>query len=394
MQEAYSSLRGVRFFFDVQKTASAAGFGGKRLRRKKLRFFAGGTAGRSRPYLHSMDRNFLTIRKGEAHMNSIANPSAATLDRIRRNQGSQACRDFFTEYEKKGRAAAIRLADDRALSFGTFFTILPELRRLQLQEELSERGRTAAHLCETVLSGQKTGMGICPEMNGGCQDTLLWIFLTGALDDGLDGDFDRILDASAAVLAKTYHDESFLPALVSLMFRRNRNGSYVHDLAWAFLQSHSSKALQLAADYLRSENSDDVGLAEELLHLPHTADARSRKEQYASYLKWLEENAPYLLFDCAGFNATAQPHVCSIDLTAKYLGHAAAELKNSPRDGLTDSERSMLAAFANMRDEEKEALAHFSAVFHKHSPARWKRWLNIPLDLQLQIAKKNGRDGR
>lgn len=325
-------------------------------------------------------------------MNSINHPSAAVLDGIRKSRGAQACRDFFQEYEKNGRAGAIKLADDRALSFGTFFTLLPEIRRLQMQEELSERGRTAFRLCETILSGAKTGMGICPEMNGGCQDTLLWIFLTGMLDDGIDGDFDRILDASAAVLAKTYHDESFLPALVTLIFRRNRQGTYVHDLAWAFLQSRSPKALRLAADYLRSEDGRDVELAEELLHLPHAENGQTRREQYASYLKWLEENGPYLLFECAGFNATARPHVCNVDLAAKYLGHEVANHRHMSQEDLSETEQAVLAGFAKMRDEEKEALAHFSSLVHRRSPSRWRRWIHSSLDAQLKAAKNGGRD--
>ncbi len=327
-------------------------------------------------------------------MNRINHQPAAVLDGIRKTRGAQACREFFEQSEKNGRAAAIKLADDGALSFGTFFTILPDLQRLQMQAELSERGRTAFRLCETILSGAKTGMGICPEMNGGCQDTLLWIFLTGMLDDGMDGDFDRIIDASAAVLAKTYHDESFLPALVSLIFRRNRRGSYVHDLAWAFLQSHSPKALKLAADYLNSEDGRDAELAEDLLHLPHVENRQARREQHAGYLKWLEENGPYLLFGCAGFNATARPHVCDVDLAAKYLCRAVPDHRRIPKDGLSEAEKSVLEGFAKIRGEEQETLAHFSSQIHRRNPVRWRRWIRSPLDAQLKAAKKGGGDGR
>lgn len=327
-------------------------------------------------------------------MNRINHPTAAVLDGIRKNRGTQACREFFQEYEKKGRAAALKLADDPSLTFGTFFVLLPEIRRLQMQEELGGRARTACRLCETILSGQKTGMGVCPSFDGGCQDALLWIFLTGMLDDGMDGDFDRIIDTSAAVLAKNYHNESFLPDLVSLIFSRNRKGGYVHDLAWAFLQSRSPKALRLAADYLRSNDERDTELAEELLHLPHAENGQTRQEQYASYLKWLEENGPYLLFGCIGFNGTSQPDVCRVDLAAKYLGKTVADHRHEILGSLSSAEESVLSGFEQMRDDEKETLAHFSALFHRRNPGRWKRWMRSPTDVQLNIAKNGGRDGR
>lgn len=311
------------------------------------------------------------------------------LDFIRKKRGNLPCREYFKTLQKP---VSLNLINDPGLSFTTFFILLPVVREEIPDESLSARNQAAANLCGIILSSKKAnGDFVRPSYDGNTHETLRWIFTTGADSDGLSEDFDHILDISAGILTKTYHDADILPKLVQIIFDRGRKGAYLHDLAWAFYQSHDPKALKLAVEYLRSPNESDEKLAQTLLHLNLESNTpKARNELYDSYLQWLDENSPYLYFTSENFNETSAPKACSVDLGAKYLYRKISPVNHNPPTPLTELEQNCLACFRNAPEEEKEFLARFSQKVRAKNPAYWNRWIRYPLKRQIESAHNGG----
>lgn len=323
--------------------------------------------------------------------NMSANRRAGTnmLDTIRKKRGNAPCVEYFKSLQD---SESLRLVNDPGLTFASFFVLMPVIQEKLRAQSLSARDLTAANLCNTILSSKKANGNLYrPAYNENTHEALRWMFLTGADADGLSEDFDHILDISAGILTKKYHDADILPKLVELVFSRGRRDAYLHDLAWAFFQSHDPTALKLAAEYLRSGNEKDAKLARSLLHLNLESDnPRSRRELYNNYLHWLSENNPYLYFTSENFNETNQPNVCSVDLSAKYLYRKISPRDHKPSTPLTETERNCLACFLNAPDEEKEFLARFSQKVRAKNPEYWNRWIRYPLEKQIEAAHNGG----
>ena len=93
------------------------------------------------------------------------------------------------------------------------------------------------------------------------------MFKTGLIRPGLRNDDDEFLDITALLLIKTHNDKAILPTLVDIIFFRNREGLFTHDLIWAFFQARDINSLMLIANYLHSDNIIDVKLACKLIRL-------------------------------------------------------------------------------------------------------------------------------
>lgn len=315
--------------------------------------------------------------------------TANSLNALRRRRGPNACRSEFHKLRASRRAYAAGLVNDPNLSFATCFALLPELRGWQPEGELCPRVRTSVRLCEIIRTDKSAdGNAVHPRYDEATRDALRWMFASGEEADGMDADFDRTVDISACVLLKIYHEEEILPGVVRLMFRRNRRGSCLHDLAWAFFQSAGPRALRSVAERLLSPSAKDAELARLLLHLPQAGNSRREKRaQYARYLDWLEENRPYLSPTDEGLCATSSPHACAVNLSAKYLNRKPRA--GGPEDAppLTESEKGCLACFSAAQPEERELLAHFSCKLHEKDPLRWSEWIRRPLEKQIRAAR-------
>lgn len=326
-------------------------------------------------------------------MNSGYNSMGNGLDRIRRSQGIDACRNTFGRMGKERRQNAVRLVNDGGLFFASLFILQPEIEELNLKEELSERNRIALSLCNRILSEKNSAGGpdLMISLNSEeVHHVLLWMFNTGAADDGLSNDFDQVLDIVASVLMKTHHEKTILPVLTDMIFKRNQKGRYIHDLVWACFQTHDANALRFIAGYLRSPAAKDVDLASMLLHLPQDVPLRSfsdRQKQYVSYLSWLKENEPYLYFTGESLQFTNNPSPCSVDLEAKYLCKAGGMRGRKQPAPLTDTERESLMKFNRTSEDEKKTLAKHSQRLHRENPSYWNEWMQYPIDKQVNIAQ-------
>lgn len=322
-------------------------------------------------------------------MNAYRSRREATLERIRRARGAVACREAFRALARDNARETARLLGDGRLKFGTLFVLRPEIAEFLPEEELSFRDRTALLFCGGAERACKTAVdGEHPRFTAGESErpVLLWIFTTGTEDDGLCGEFDRVLDLAAAVLIRTYREESILPAAAKLIFRRHRRGAYLHDLIWAYFKARGTDALRIIAGYLRSPVRSDAELARSLLHLTESGASEGGGKQYGEYLSWLRENGPYLYFTGESYQLTNAPSPCGVDLGAKFLCREISHRNRKPLAPLTREEQESLNSFNGAGDAEKETLARYSGKLHEKNPARWNKWMRYPVSRQIEIA--------
>lgn len=318
------------------------------------------------------------------------------LDYIRRSRGKDVCRDTFRRFVLGQKQTAVRLINDDRLFFASLFVLQQEIQEFGLYRELSEHNRIALDICRKISEAKNPSaessapLSLKDEM---VHTVLLWMFYTGAADDGLSNEFDHILDISASILIKTHHENTVLNTVADLIFKRNRRGSYTHDLIWAFFQAHDPQSLRIIAEYLRSPRRKDVELARTLLHLPQAAGPNGNSaNQYRDYLSWLEENSPYLYFTGESFQLTNSPNSCDVNLEAKYLCKNSSLKRREILDSFNEEDRDNLNNFSGVQEEEKTVLADYSNKLHHQNPLDWNQWMKYPIEQQIQVAKYGRRD--
>ncbi len=331
-------------------------------------------------------------------MNSGYSGSVNDLDCVRRRRGIDACKNMLRKLGRDCRQTAVRQINSDGLLFASLFILQPEIKELNLSGELSERNRIALNICEEIKDVKKSGGGSGNSLsfhNETVHSVLLWMFRTGAEDDGLSNEFDQILDITASVLIRTHHEKAILPAIAELMFRRNRKGAYIHDIVWIFFQARDAGSLKLIAGYLRSSVREDVDLARTLLNLPQDTQLRTsgdRQRQYSKYVSWLTENSPYLYFTGESFQLTNSPSACGVNLEAKYLGKNSSPRSRKPLAPLTEEEKTSLDRFNEAAEEEKAGLAEYSQKLHRENQPDWSQWMQYPVAKQIDIAKYGRRE--
>jgi hypothetical protein len=126
----------------------------------------------------------------------------------------------------------------------------------------------------------------------------------------LDDEYEAVMDAAISVLVNIYKDNSILPAVADMIFKRNRKGHYIHDLIWAYFRSSTPDTLKLTAERICSSDQQDIDLACHLLNLEasySSLNTEDRQKQYQTYLQWLNENAPFLYFTGESFQYSSNP---------------------------------------------------------------------------------------
>lgn len=326
------------------------------------------------------------------------NGPSNNLDFIRHSHGIDFCRNMFFNLGKAHRQNAVQLVNDSSLFFTSLFVLLPQIHELNLTEELSERNRIALNICE-IICNEKYSNGdynyLISLKSEKVHRVLLWVFNTGAADDGINDEFEQILDSAASVLIKTHHEKAIIPIMIAMIFNRNRKGGYIHDLVWACFQTRDTSTLRYLAERLRSPVAKDVELARTLLNLPQNLPLRStleKQKEYTTYLSWLNENNPYIRFTGESFNFTSIPVPCIVDLEAKYLCKEGYVQDSKQLDSIADSEHSYLSDFNKLPENDKSILAKYSQHLHNQNQSYWNEWIHYSVDKQIQSARNGGRE--
>lgn len=317
------------------------------------------------------------------------------LDQIRITDGADQCRSTLSALCRKDTRRAVTLLNDRRLMFPSLYILRQPIMQQRMQRHLNQRNMAALNIANEIKSAAPLAADPRPSHLGLQQPVLKWILETGYAEDISEDDYEEILDVSASVLINTYRDSDILPLVVELLFKRNRTGGHIHDLVWALFRFHSPQTLKLIALRLRSSDTKDAALAAELLNLEKTDVAPSDnagENRYEGYLRWLEENEPYLYFTEESFQYTSRPTFCTVDLERKYLQKSLSAHDKEPLPTLENEEGKCLAAFNARSGEEQRLLSNHSHRLWSKSESAWKEWLYAPIDEQIK-ATKAGTEG-
>ena len=218
------------------------------------------------------------------------------------------------------------------------------------------------------------------------------IFESCILSRELSDDNDEILDVTASLLIKTYNDKTILPTIVDTIFSRNRKGQFNHDLIWTFFQARDPYSLMLIANYLNSDDINDVKLASQLLDFMPSPDMTrgwDSKKQYISFFYSLKENYPFLYFTGESFQRTSNPKPYAIAIDAKYLCKRVSVYTGKPFIPLTKKENNLSNDFNKLDDNNKQLLSNFSLKIQYENKYLWRSWINQPIINQINIAEVN-----
>ena len=216
------------------------------------------------------------------------------------------------------------------------------------------------------------------------------MFERGVVQNGQSNDNDELLDATATLLIKIHKDKTILPIIVDMIFFRNRKGLFTHDLIWAFFQAREPNSLMLIANYLNSEDMNDVKLACKLLDFVPSIDmtmGKGSNNQYVAFFYWLNENYPFLYFTGESFQRTSKPIPYIVALDAKYLCRRVSLYTGKPFITYTEKENNLLGYFNNLDEDNKLLLSTFSLRIYYENIYLWISWINHSITKQISIAE-------
>jgi len=159
------------------------------------------------------------------------------LDKRMDDSGEDSIKSFFYQLSKANEKEALNLINDENLHFTSLFVLKHEIEELKLFQKLNIRNRIALRITNEILLSKKNISDVEYLSFGGIQavhSVLKWMLETGCIKDGLNDQYDEVLDITAIFLIKIYRDKTVLPIISEMIFRRYKQGLLIHDLAWAF----------------------------------------------------------------------------------------------------------------------------------------------------------------
>lgn len=318
------------------------------------------------------------------------------LDNLRIHNGSHKLIYYFRNIALYDINNAAALINDNRLHYGTLFLLRHEIEQSGLSGFVNLRNRYALIFTREILNEKieqiKQGYSFSDYIQA-AYSSLKWMLETGAPDDGLSDEYDRVLDIASSLLINVYNDRTILPLMADMIFKRHRKGLLIHDLVWVYFECREPYSITLIADYLNSSDRDDVNLAKKLLGISSSEDqdtTRDKMPEYKSYMNWISENTAFFYFSGENFQHTGNPKPFNVAMSGKYLCSAV-----SPRTGrilrqLTNEEKKLLTEFNGLDYRSQSILADYSLfLFHKDK-SQWNKWLRLPLKEQLKQANTGG----
>lgn len=317
--------------------------------------------------------------------------SMSLLDKVRLNKGTNELRSFFSTLLKNNKQEAINLINDNHLSFTSLFILKAVIEESNLLSNLNWRNQISLQIINEVLKKRvPTEEQLSPDYKQKLHSVLKWMLKTGFTDDGLNDEYDEVLDITSAILITEFKDNSVLPIIVHMIFERNKKGTLTHDLIWALFQSEAPQSLILIADRLLSPNPKDVELSRKLLSFVSEIDMNSNgdnKNQYVTFINWINENIPFLTFTGESFQQCSAPAPYTVRLDAKYLCRCKLINNNTRSNSVTKEELTLLEIFNNLDENTKILLAKFSFMLYRQNPYFWHMWIKSSIAEQIKVAR-------
>lgn len=314
------------------------------------------------------------------------------LNNTKAKKGIQGLKAYFEDLVSNNPDEAAAAINDENLYFGCLYMLKPEVEAEAFYKKLCMRNKMALGLIDELQTGSKNTTVLenssYDYVKSVCS-MLQWILVSGAEDDGLDDNYDSLLDAAALILGKVYADRTVLPAIVDMIFARNRKGFFYNDLLWAFFEARYPDSLVLIAKYIQSQQPKDVELARELLSfVPGIGSERdnNRQAQYLSVTDWLEDNIMYLYYTGESYQQTGNPIPYRVIYEGKYLNKAVFVSTGKIIETLDESEYKLLEDFSGLDDKTKIILSNYSHMLHKKDIDYWSLWMGYPVAEQIRLA--------
>lgn len=321
------------------------------------------------------------------------------LDNVRLSNKVQELKNYFREQLQINHEKAMEMINDQNLHFSTLYLLKSELTEKTTQRELDPIYRKAldiADLLSMKILGKPSGIFGKLEKKLRSMDkesisALRWIVGTGGPEDGLGSKYEQLIERSAAFLIKSIGDTTQLPALVEMIFARNRRKALIHELVWAFFEARSPDSLKLLAQQLNSHDRRDAELASRLLcFIPGIADnsVHTRLSPYSRASGWLDENTPFLCYTGENLHMSNKPMSYNVSLTAKYLCHPISIDTGEPLMRFLPSENRKLSELEKLPEKLQERLADFSWMLYRRNIYQWNTWIRLSINEQSALASQ------
>ncbi|NLM61519.1 MAG: hypothetical protein GX193_05520 [Clostridiales bacterium] len=324
--------------------------------------------------------------------------SARSLDRVFQHLGNDpdAFRRWFRELAERDAHQAARALDGRYLSFPVLFLLLGEIPSLIETGGLSQPILTAVRICELHRSGKADELTAYLKLQDSevVRQVAKWMLETGHdwnAPAEIAEEYDAALDLAVALLVCECNDNTELPIIADLIFKRANNGKHLHNLVWYFFQSYNPEAVRIIAGRLISNDPSEREFAKKLLGLSgeNSADPGGPTDpyrQYEDYMRWLDDNSNALYFTGQTLQMTSDPEPLKADLGAKYLCKAISPRDRTWVEPLNEQECNCLDNFRKLTDKEKEVLAAFSSSLYRNNRRVWEQWIALQPDIQIRTA--------
>lgn len=310
-------------------------------------------------------------------MNNLTN-----LENSRIKLGDKKFIELIEQLIITDKSRAIYLINTQNISIFTFFLMINSIKKHQIEFNLSHKYMFILKILDELDESEIDSLYL--NKNFEIYNFLTWIFKSGYKFDGYSNDFDKILDHSAVILLHYYNDYSILSEVCALIFKRNRENLYNHDLIWAYFNTKNIKIFKNILNYLKSKNNTDKDFAHELLS--YITDEKV-DNTYNSWRIWEIDNSPYLYFNGEHFQQTSNPKTYHLDIDSKFLGKPCI---NYCKNNFTDKYHTKTLQELHKYDEETVKTAcNYSILMQKSNNVRWN---NLSVDDKVNLATKYAKE--
>ena len=307
-----------------------------------------------------------------------------TLEDIKRKDGAENMLIKFEDILKMNKRKASILLNDNNLSFSTFFIFIPIIKKSNLINILNLRNKIAIKTYNELFSQNNMHINYTKsnEMN-----VFKWMIKSASYDDGIDDDFDKIIDYAIAKLINDFKDTDTLKKAIDLAFIRNGKNEFNHDLVWSIFKSNNSEALKIIAEHLNSANKKEISFSKELLKSATNGEVIDNNDNaYDNYVNWISENQPYLNFTGDGYNLATSPTFCKVNSESKYMCKPVMSNEKDYNQPKTQVELNNIKEFKKLDEMAQKKLGKISKNLHDKDINSWQKWKNQDLFKQLESA--------
>lgn len=320
--------------------------------------------------------------------------SISFLDKVRSDKGIDDLKDFFDQLTKKDMREATNFINDKNLQFPTLFVLRDDIEKNNLVNSLTEKNKITLLIVKEILTDKKDNLAsehLSFDYVQMIHLVLKWILETGSKSDGMNDDYDRVLDIASILLTKMYKDKTMLNIIANMIFERYKKGLLVHDLVWAFFQVGDPQTLMILGERLLSSVDADVKIAARLLNfIPEIGTNISKERKYTTFLNWMKENSAFLEYTGESFQQTTNPRPYKVVLEGKYLCKNICCETGKALSIPSREENQLLNEFRKLDHDTKILLSNFSLRIHHKNIYLWDVWLHYSLEDQIKIAKIGG----